>query len=413
MPVSLSTDSISDDKAKCLEAIARVAACRDIETFLVGGMVRDMVAGRAEIATSPDITTIGDAAALADALIADLPDCHLISVSQLHTAKVRIGAQTVDISSARTDTYEAWGALPRITLVDDIEADLSRRDFTVNAMAVRLQSSGLGELIDPYNGRADIADGTLRVIHDDSFREDPLRMLRGARLAARYGYTFETHTSELLRQSLSHLREMIETSPTRVFNEFRLWFKPHENLEVLTKIAMETGLLSALGVPVDLPNMSLNRVPPDASELQRFAAFVYNFSEEIAGRFVHKLKMPSEWRAVAQDATSIQRLAQRFKTERISDVQLHRTLINIDNQVLQATIPLECNVVATKRLEDFQKRLRHIRTSLGGNDLIALGVEQGPMVGQLLDELLERRIQGKITSVADERRHIIRRLSGD
>ena len=412
MPNSLQTTSINDDTAECLDAISRVAAKRGIATYLVGGMVRDIVANRLNVASSPDITTIGDATDFASALVADIPNSHVISVSQFHTAKVRIGAVIIDIASARTDTYASWGALPRITFVNDIETDLSRRDFTMNAMATRLQPSGFSDLIDPFNGRADIADSMLRVIHDDSFREDSLRMLRGVRLVARYGYTFDTRTSELCRQSLDHLSLMIDASPERVFNEFKLWFQPHENLEAIIRSAVETGLLCAMGISVVCPHVSLNRIPSYASELQRFAAFAYNILDNFPEFLSTKLKMPSEWREAALDVASVQRVAQRCNKENVTDSQLYRSLIEINRQILQAIIWIECNPVSAERFADFQNRLRHVRTSLNGDDLIALGVKEGKMVGQLLDELLICRIRGEIASIEDECCYVIRHLIG-
>ena len=412
-PIRAFEGSIDHDITQRLRAIARVADQTDTKVYLVGGLVREFVARVPTINTLPDIATIGEAAILADALVDQLPNCSLKSVSQFHTAKIDLGGIPIDIASARTDTYEPWGSLPQITLVDDIETDLARRDFTINAMAIPLLPSSFGNLIDPYSGRKDATDGDIRVLHSASFREDPLRMLRGVRLAARYDYSFETRTADLLAQSLDNLRTMTESSPQRVFNEFRLWFQSHENLAKLTSIAQTTGLLTALGITTDIPHNVLHRINQNANETQRFAAFAYNIPDDALNDFVTRLQAPNHWRTIAQHVNKIRTATWRCRDPEFTDTELHRALIGINNQVLSAIISVEPDTTITTRLIDFQSRLRHVHNFLNGDDLIAVGVEEGPMVGQLLEELQTLRIEGQLHSADDERRYIIRRLSAD
>ena len=163
-----------------LAQIARVASRESIEIFLVGGMVRDVVSRRDALSPSPDLTVIGEAARFARILAAEIENCTLVSTSQHHTAEVVIGGTSVDIASARIDTYDPPGSLPQITLADDIETDLSRRDFSVNAMALPITRNGFGKLIDPLEGLIDAQNRILRTIRERPFIEDPLRMLRGS-----------------------------------------------------------------------------------------------------------------------------------------------------------------------------------------------------------------------------------------
>ena len=186
---------------ECLAQIARVAARSSIEIFLVGGMVRDMVSCRSAMSTSPDLTVVGDAAEFARTLAMQIENCALVSTSRHHTAEVNFGGTTVDIASARTDTYDPPGSLPQITLVEDIKEDLQRRDYTVNAMALPISPNGFGRLIDPFGGRTDAKNGALRVLREQSFIEDPLRILRGIRLATRCQFDIEPRTAGLMSAS--------------------------------------------------------------------------------------------------------------------------------------------------------------------------------------------------------------------
>lgn len=409
---SLDNLRLPDASIHAIETIARAASNHGTKAYLVGGMVRDIVARLPKIATSPDVAIIGDAVKFAEALTEENADCSLISASQLHTSKVKIGSATVDIASTRTDVYEPWGSLPQITLVDNIHADLERRDFSVNAMAIQLSSNGLGVVIDPFNGRRDVARKILRVIRNDSFAEDPLRMLRGVRLAARYGYTFDTETAKKVQRSLRHLKKMCDVSPQRMFNEFRLWFQPHENLDALTAMAVKHGILNVFVPNADFRDGAFRQIAQDATESERFAAFAYLAPMGVMIDLAERLGMPSDWCAIVSETDIVGSAAKRFRSEHLSDFELWRSLINVRDEVVRAAICVETDSDVSRRLIDFRDRLRPMRTAINGDDLISLGVERGPMIGQILDELLASRIEGSISNAGEERAYVMRRLAG-
>ncbi len=395
----------------CLAQIARVAADASIEIFLVGGMVRDMVLSGGVVSTSPDLTVVGDAADFARRLAAEIEDCVLLSTSQHHTAEVIIGGTTVDIASARTDIYDPPGSLPQITLVDDITADLLRRDYTINAMALPISPDGIGNLIDPFNGRIDAKNRTLRVLRERSFIEDPLRMLRGVRLAARYELDIEPYTASLMSAYLDQLEVMRLQSPQRVFNEFRLWFAPKEKLADIVTLASDTGLLEALGIPNIDGIGTFRKLSGDATKLERFAAFAYRIDTEIALALADRLQMPTGWRSAVQQAIVARQAASRCALGPVAELTLRNSLARVSDEVLRAVIATENDPSVVRRFTEFLNHIRHVRPSLNGDDLINLGVPRGPMVGELLNELLELRIERSISNAIEERQHVIRRLS--
>ncbi len=402
-----------EEVASCLSTISRIAAATSNDIYLVGGMVRELVAQLPEISTSPDISIIGDAEDFASSVVANKDRCRLVNVSQHHTAKLKIDQNIIDIASARIDSYEPHGSLPKITLVDDIETDLSRRDFTTNAMAMPVHPDGLGGLIDPFGGRGDTHCGILRIIREDSFREDPLRMLRGVRLAARYDYRFESATAEAFSDARDDLRRMVEHSPQRVFNEFSLWFTRHEKLDALLELAKATGLLDALGIDAEYPPDTLRHVPKNAPDRGRFAAFAYLLPPDTLSALRHRLSMSTDWAETAKHSSTARNVADRCRYTDVSDIDLYRSLIRVPDDAIRAAIAVEHSVKVKSRFHDFRNRLRHVRAELNGDDLIALGVKQGPMIGKLLDELLTLRIQGVISNAEEERRHIIDRSTDD
>src|SRR4051794_7438973 len=152
--------------------LGAVRAAASEPVYLVGGAVRDLLLGRGR--ADIDLVVEGDAAALAAQLGADV-----VSHERFATAKVGLAGHEIDIAAARSETYPDPGALPVVEPAAGIEADLARRDFTINAMAVPLREEPW--LIDPYGGGADLEAGLLRVLHERSFADDPTRALRAAR----------------------------------------------------------------------------------------------------------------------------------------------------------------------------------------------------------------------------------------
>jgi tRNA nucleotidyltransferase (CCA-adding enzyme) len=196
--------------------VARVAAEMGVEAWLVGGTVRDLLLGR----DGPDLdfVAVGDGAGLAAAVQRALGG-RLLRHAEFLTADV-IDAEGVhlDIATARQESYEAVAALPDVWPAATLDDDLSRRDFTVNAMALRLPASlpesvndgldvgGLAasaSLADPTGGRRDLAAGALRVLHERSFLDDPTRVLRGVRFEARLGLRLTPETEALARQAVA------------------------------------------------------------------------------------------------------------------------------------------------------------------------------------------------------------------
>ena len=157
-----------------------------LAAYLVGGPVRDRLLGIP--ATDLDITVVGDAPRLAQRLADELGG-KLTVHHRFGTATVDTDSVTVDLVTARRETYRYAGALPDVQ-PGVIEDDLARRDFTINAMAIPVTGDE-SDLVDLHGGTRDLAAGLVRVLHDLSFRDDPTRMLRAVRYAARFGFEIE------------------------------------------------------------------------------------------------------------------------------------------------------------------------------------------------------------------------------
>jgi tRNA nucleotidyltransferase (CCA-adding enzyme) len=341
--------------------LAPVRRIADDPVYLVGGAVRDLLLerGRADI----DLVVVGDAAALASQLGADV-----VSHERFGTAKVKLDGHELDIAAARSESYPERGALPVVEPAAEIEADLRRRDFTINAMAIPLR--GEPRLIDPHGGRDDLATGQLRVLHDDSFVDDPTRAIRAARYAARFGFELERRTAKLLRganlgtvsadrRDAEFLRLAGEGKAPRGFElvaEWGLWPLADHADEMVPRAAKL--LVEEPWRKLDLPR---DRV--------LFAAALEPFSDERA-LAERQPSVPSEAVALASDHSLLELLIAR--------------------------------AMGAEWLDRYIDEWRGVKLEIDGSDLIAAGVPEGPAVGRGLKEAQRRKLDGEIVGREQE-----------
>ncbi|MEP7089887.1 MAG: CCA tRNA nucleotidyltransferase, partial [Nocardioidaceae bacterium] len=216
---------------------------------LVGGPVRDAMLGR--LHHDLDLTTSARPGTT-ERLLAGWADATWDMGRSFGTIGCRKGDWQIEITTYRSDAYEAGSRKPAVAFGDSLEGDLGRRDFTVNAMAVTLPER---RFEDPYGGVVDLAHGVLRTpgTPEDSFSDDPLRMLRAARFAAQLGFTVDP---DVVR-AMSDMAERIDiVSAERVRDELvKLVMSPHPRRGLA--LLVETGL--AERVLPELPALALER----------------------------------------------------------------------------------------------------------------------------------------------------------
>lgn len=324
--------------------------------YLVGGVVRDVLTGR--IFDDIDLVTDGEAAALA----LSLADDALIH-ERFGTAEVMVNGRHIDIATTRQETYTFPGALPDVSPASIVE-DLGRRDFTVNAMAVALDAPGV--LLDPHGGEADLEREVLRVLHADSFSDDPTRALRASRYAAGLGFALEPRTADLLaevnlttvsRDRVDHEFELIASEPTGVeaFRLLTIWGLveiPADRLELATRAieVLETNAWRGRVSRVDAINECLFVQTPGVP-----------------------MEMP-ETPFVAVIAASRLSLAELLVNRTKGAVWLDRYL----------------------------EEWATVRPSITGDDLVLAGIAQGPGIGIGLTAALRAKLDDGVDSIEDE-----------
>jgi tRNA nucleotidyltransferase (CCA-adding enzyme) len=235
--------SVRPDEAAALGAVTALAEQADLAAYLVGGVVRDLLLGRA----SPDldVTVEGDAPALAHRVASALGLPPPLVHPSFGTATVHGDGYHLDLITARREVYDRPGALPRVTPAA-LADDLARRDVTINAIAIGLTGAGRGALIDPHGGVADLERRLIRTLHARSFIDDATRLLRVARYLARFRFELDSSTAAQAHAQRGYLTTI---SPARVRHEFvRTFAEEHagRSLAAIDRLRLGPELASGL-----------------------------------------------------------------------------------------------------------------------------------------------------------------------
>ena len=212
-------ENLPNAQKRGLDLVKEVAAEKELRPFLVGGPVRDVFLGRHDV-VDIDLTLEDGASTLARAVAKNI-NGRLRSFPQFLTYKITAeGLPEIDIATARKERYRSPGALPTVT-AGRLKDDLLRRDFSINAMALDLTT---GELHDPTGGERDLTAMAIRVLHDQSFLDDPTRIFRAVRLATRLGFSLEFDTARLLDRAVAS-GALASIARERIWRELFLAFE--------------------------------------------------------------------------------------------------------------------------------------------------------------------------------------------
>ena len=377
-----------------------LAAARCVELYLVGGVVRDLLLGRAS--SDLDLVVEGDAIGLAEAL-AKQAGGKLVLHRRFGTAKVRLVRQAVDLAMARAEAYARPGALPTVR-PGSLHDDLARRDFTINAMALRLSPDGRGELVDPFGGRKDLEEGLIRILHDASFIDDATRMLRAVRYEQRFGFHLEPSTEKLLRRNAG----MLDTiSGDRQRHELDLMLK-EERPEKALRRAGELGLLArvhpALKADGHLESLFVKarEAAPGAAPDLYYALVTSRAPLPDCRDLTTRLKMPASVSRAIMDGARLRELTPSLEEPGLAPSAVCRLLRDFSPASILAGAIAADSALVRERLDLYLTRWRHVRTTLDGDALLKMGVPSGRRLGRTLQALQDARLDGKIESRQDE-----------
>ena len=409
---------LSPDARALLEAIGRRAATQGARAFLVGGMVRDLWRDAEVTWADLDVVVEGDGPAVARELARELGGS-VLEHRRFLTASVEAPrAGRIDVATARSERYESRGALPRV-MPAGIDADLRRRDFTVNAMAVELHS-GAFDLLDPLGGRADLARRRLRVLHPLSYVDDPTRMFRAARYATRFGFVPDATTARAQTLALRLVPypalsgQRIAAELGRILDEARA---------DLTLVRLGRGGAFRLLDPRYRFTASTRRL---VAELPAAVTWARQRGLDVDPVGLAALALTSDQpHAVATAALEriafvgepLARLRQALAEGRALVARLREANTpSARARVLREQPPVGLGWLwllgdgGTRAALDWYLGLDRAPVALSGDEVMALGVPRGPAVARVLAELRDGRLDGRITDrdmEIDQVRHLL------
>ncbi|MGI8586994.1 MAG: CCA tRNA nucleotidyltransferase [Chloroflexia bacterium] len=382
--------------ADLVREVAAEVRARGTPVYLVGGAVRDLALGSP--ALDLDLVVEGSAIALAEQIAARyaLP---ITRHTTFGTATLALHGEfappppakpALDFVTARREVYPAPGRLPQVEAAD-IAADLARRDFTINAMALPVRE---GDLLDPHGGMADLEAGRIRALHRGSFRDDPTRIFRAARYAARFAFEIEPGTAVLIVDALAAGMVALLT-PARLHQELLRTLAEATPAPALV-LLQQLGALAAVEPALTWDTSTRDAFACTADPALRLALLVYRLPPEARARIVARLGLDP--RPVAELAALDAVAPQMPDAGPAEAVALLRPVSDrvLDLYRCLASAPV-AGVIARYR-EEWQ----HVRPLLTGDDLREMGIPPGPRYREILAALLTARLEGRVSSREDE-----------
>ena len=409
---------------RLVTAVADVCRRQGLAAYLVGGVVRDFLAARP--LQEADVVVVGEAARVAREAAAQAEAAWVI-FEPFGTARLVRGEAHVDVAPARTESYPRSGALPQVSPASAIEEDLRRRDFSINAMAVPLAGDERA-LVDPWGGQEDLREGHLRALHAASFVEDPTRLVRAARFAARYGLSVERRTRRWMGEAV-RARALDRVSPQRRGGELRRALAERPVLPV-ARLLQRWRLWDALCPSWRLTPRArrvLARLDDDPQPLDRrervalvaaaegwLSLWPARLQEQVA-------QLDARLALTREERQALERLAAARRAAGVLRRAVGRSLRPSTVDGLLAALPDPAlawvaeaaggpTSAGGRWVRWYVDTGRHVRPHLSGAELIGWGVAPGPRIASMLRQLRAAVLDGRIRSRAEEVAWLRRRL---
>jgi tRNA nucleotidyltransferase (CCA-adding enzyme) len=406
LPRSLTPElrGLPEPVGEILREAGRLGDARGFTVAAVGGLVRDLLLKRVGEQVDLDLVVEGDGIALAHDLASRLGGQTMTHTAFLTATVILADGRRIDLATARRESYPAPGALPSVAPATLIE-DLGRRDFSVNALAVRLDGAAVGQLVDPTGGLADLETRRIRVLHALSFVEDPTRILRAARFAARLGCRVDPTTRRLASHA-ARLSVYRALSGDRLRAELERMLVERRPVAALRE-ASQLGAWSLIGSQAP-PRRRASRLltaalaPRALGSLGRDTSFGLTLLALAEGSpavdtWIDRLALaPGRRDAVRRARRDAPRLVAHLRRVR-HRVGTYSILEGVPELTL-AWARVLARGAARRHLDRYLRHGRGVPTLATGDDVAALGVPPGPAMGELLRALRVAQAAGQVRS---------------
>jgi tRNA nucleotidyltransferase (CCA-adding enzyme) len=332
----------------------------------------------------------------------------------------------IDVATARLEYYDRPASLPNVEW-SSLKLDLYRRDFTMNTLAIRLDPGRFGELVDFFGGEKDIKDKAIRVIQNLSFIEDPTRIYRALRFSERFGFSLGQQTRYLMQSAIRMgLPEKLDGR--RLFGELKLILEEDRAKEILGKM-QELDLLRVIHPDLVL-NQRLGAILDKAWQVSSWFRFLYleipweewvfNFLcllaqldnpavEAVRKRLsIMGKKITDVLRAKGEGEKVLKEMA--IGRRDLKPGHIYRLLHPLPIEVLLYLMTKTSREKTRKAISLYITKLRSVTISVTGRDLAEMGYEPGPRYREILDNVLDAKLNGLVTDRNTEKEWIVRQF---
>lgn len=385
------------------DAVRKTGDRLGYSVYVVGGFVRDLLL---RVPTQDlDFVVEGDSHAFAKALYEGLNQGQLILHEQFGTARIEFSDGThLDVAKSRWEYYAFPGALPQVE-ESRLREDMFRRDFTINAMALAMNSDRYGELVDYYGGLRDLKQGEIRFLHKLSFIEDPTRILRAIRFAGRYGFRLAKETRESVDTALQ--AGVLHKLSAERFTEEIMILLQETKFGTMGRKLVEFGVLREWfeeDLPWDFTDPILDR---NYEAKKKWLIAIRRMNHSQGQQLLQRLRLNKDLRI-----DTIKHLKLMTALTSIVDSEEHMEKLD---QILHGVPPWINEVLSRderfqRSVLMYQNALETFKSRIDGIDLIHYGVKEGPQIGQILKRIRLAWLTGVIHTPAEEKEYILRFL---
>jgi len=393
---------LPSDLVGFLKMAGKYASTQKIDMYLVGGVVRDLLLKQPNF--DLDIVVESDAIELAQKL-AEQKRTEVTIHPRFGTANMKLGDWSIDFTTARSETYAEPGALPTVES-GSLPDDLYRRDFTINAMAVRLSGGKYGELIDLYGGKEDLNRKLIRVLHENSFIDDATRIWRALRYEQRLNFYLGPTTLRVLRRDIS----MLDTiSGDRIRHELELVLMEEFPEKVLRR-ADELGVLARMNPSLrgdiwlaDRFEQARNNNPSGkAQEEQYLSILAYRLKDKDIENLISYLRFSNKNAQIIKDTVTIKAGLKPLTEPGLAPSHIYHVLNGYSPAAITSNLLATDSSIVRKNIQLYLDKLRHIKPLLSSSELMGMGIPAGPRIKEIFAELLVAKLDGKVTNKKDE-----------
>ncbi|MFQ5435970.1 MAG: CCA tRNA nucleotidyltransferase [bacterium] len=444
------------EKHSILKTIGRIADQARTEVYAVGGFVRDALLGQS--GKDIDFVVVGDGPEFAKTVATELGTTRVTIYAKFGTALVESSDYKLEFVGARSESYRGDSRKPDVAPAD-LAADLARRDFTINALAVGLNQESFCQIIDPFNGQADLRAGIIRTPLQPgvTFQDDPLRIMRAIRFATRLDFTIAPET-KLAMQNMAPRLEIVSQEritdellkilaasqpsigfhlmdETRVLHEIfpeLLALKGveqidgHHHKDVFYHTLKVVDNLAKVSDDIKLRYTALvhDIAKPNTKQFKPGKGWTFHNHEELGARMLpdigRRLRLPIEITKYAQKLTRLHLRPISLTEEDVTDSAYRRLLVQAGEHLEDLLTLCRADITSqnpqrvqkhlanfdfvVKRLQDVEEkdRMRAFQSPVRGEEIMAVcGLKPGPQVGKLKAMIEEAILEGEIPNEHD------------